>query len=163
MLFRVILTSSAPSQPELCQVVEPVHVMKVTVVPASTKTGQAALEHLLSSNSPDLAVQGIYRDPRKIPDKFKENPAFEPRQGGIASPETLDFSGSDVVISVTPPLAFSANDLVGEAKRLAENVAEAVHRSGSVRRLIYVSSMGAQHEKGTVWQPPLHLPAYPAL
>lgn len=124
--------------------------MKLTVVPASTKTGRAALEHLVSNGLPNLAVEGIYRDLSKVPDSFKGGPAFEAQQGDVASVETLDFSASDVVIYIAPPLVFTASDLVAEAKRLAENVAQAVRRSGKVRRLVYVSSMGAQYEKGTV-------------
>ncbi|KAH8755321.1 hypothetical protein F5883DRAFT_469264 [Diaporthe sp. PMI_573] len=123
--------------------------MKVTVVPASTKTSQAAIEHLLSSTSPDVAVVGIYRDLNKVPEKFKANPAFEARQGDIATVKTLDFTRSNAVITVSPPLAFNPGDPIDGAKRLAENVADSVRCSGTVQRLVYVSSMGAQYETGT--------------
>ena len=124
--------------------------MRVTVVPASTKTGQAVIDHLLESHTPDLAVVGIYRDLAKIPEKFKSNPLFEARQGDVASPDTLDFAGSDVVVTMSPPLLFSPGDPIAGAKQLAENVRERVLRSGTVRRLVYVSSMGAQYEHGMV-------------
>ena len=124
--------------------------MKVTVVPASTKTGQAVIGHLLKSHNSDLAVVGIYRDLAKVPETFKSNPLFEARQGDVASPDTLDFAGSDVVVTMSPPLLFSPGDPIAGAKQLAENVREGVIRSGTVRRLIYISSMGAQYERGMV-------------
>lgn len=132
---------------------KPLRTMKVTVAPASTKTGRAAVERLLTSNLPELTVVGIYRDVIKAPDNFKKSQHFEARQGDLASPETLDFSGSDVVIAVLPPLWSDPAGPVSGSKRLAENVEKAVRSSETVRRLVYVSSMGAQYEKGTVRPP----------
>ena len=124
--------------------------MKVTVVPASTKTGQAVIDHLLKSHTPDLTVVGIYRDLARVPANFKSNSLFEARQGDVASPDTLDFAGSEVVVTMSPPLLFSPGDPIAGAKQLAENVRERVICSGTVRRLVYVSSMGAQYEHGMV-------------
>lgn len=124
--------------------------MKVIVIPASTKAGHAALESLLAKESPDLSVTGVYRDLGKVPDKFKSNPGFDARQGDVASETSLDFAGSDVVIAITPPLMFSSGDPISGARSLASNVKEAIRRSSTVRRVVYVSSMGAQYERGTV-------------
>lgn len=124
--------------------------MKITVIPASTKTGQAAIEALLASQSLELSVTGIYRELGKVPDKFKSDPRFEARPGDVATESSLDFAGSDVVIVITPPLLFSPGDPISGAKSLANNVREAVRRSSTVRRVVYVSSMGAQFDKGTV-------------
>ena len=127
--------------------------MKVTVVSASTQTGQAAVGHLLTSNDPDVSVVGIYRDVAQAPGKFKENPRFEARLGDLASAESLSFSGSDVVIAVLPPLWADRLGPVAASGQFAQNVEEAVRASGTVRRLVYVSSMGAQYEDGTVCHP----------
>lgn len=124
--------------------------MKITVIPASTKTGQAAAESLLAKQSTDLSVIGIYRDLGKVPDKFKSDPRFEARHGDVETESSLDFAGSDVVIAITPPLLFSPGNLISGARSLANNVREAIRRSSTVRRVVYVSSMGAQFEKGTV-------------
>ena len=124
--------------------------MKVTVIPASTKTGHAAIESLLASKSPELSVLGIYRDLNKVPEKLKTESQFEARHGDVATESSLDFAGSDVVITVTPPLMFTSDDPISGARSLANNVKEAIRRSSTVRRVVYVSSMGAQYEKGTV-------------
>ena len=135
----------------LRRALESVRIMKITVVPASTKAGQATIEHLVAGNVRDLAVVGIYRNLTKVPDNLKANPRFEARQGDVAAPETLDFAGSDVVITVSPPQWSAPDGPVSAVKRLAENVEKAVRGSETVKRLVYVSSMGAQYEKGTVW------------
>lgn len=124
--------------------------MKTTVIPASTKTGQAAVESLLARKPTDLSVIGIYRDLGKVPDKFKSDPRFEARRGDVATETSLDFAASDVVIAITPPLLFSPGDIISGARSLANNIRQAIRRSSTVRRVVYVSSMGAQFEKGTV-------------
>lgn len=124
--------------------------MKVTVIPASTKTGHAAIESLLASKSPELSVLGIYRDLNKVPEKLKTKSQFEARHGDVATEPSLDFAGSDVVVAITPPLMFTSDDPIPGAKSLANNVKEAISRSSTVRRVVYISSMGAQYEKGVV-------------
>lgn len=124
-------------------------IMKICVAPASTKTGRAAIDALLKDTG-QHSVVGIYRDLGKVPEHFKWNPWFEARQGDVASVETLNFSGCDVLLTMTPPFLFTSDDPVSTAKEISDNVREAVLRVGSIRRIVYISSMGAQHESGVV-------------
>lgn len=121
--------------------------MKVTVAPASTRTGRATINALLEDPSQPL-VTGIYRDLSKAPPELKANPRFHAVQGDIADPDSLNFSGADVVVTATPP-QLTADDPVSPARLWAQNVKQAVIKAASVRRLVYISSCGAQHSNGT--------------
>jgi len=122
--------------------------MQITVCPASAKVGQATIQALLDDKA-SPAVVGVYRDVSKVPDRFKSHPKFKAVQGDVSDATKLEFSGSDAVLSITPPL-FDGSDMIEHAKRAAENTKTAIKSSGSVKRLVYVSSMGAQHNHGTV-------------
>jgi nucleoside-diphosphate-sugar epimerase len=123
--------------------------MYITVVPASPKTGQAAIRSLLAEPS-GPTVRGVYRDLAKVPAEFKSNPRFEAVQGNVEELSTLDLSGSDAVLHITPPLYDDETDIVAHARMVSENVKAAIQKAGSVRRLVYVSSVGAQYDHGTV-------------
>ncbi|KAL2129131.1 hypothetical protein VTI74DRAFT_8193 [Chaetomium olivicolor] len=120
--------------------------MQITVVPASPKTGQAAIRALLADPSKP-SVKGYYRDLAKVPEDFKAHPHFEAVKGDVENAGTLDFSGSDTVITITPPI-FDEQDSVAHAKLVSENVKNAVQKAG-VKRLVYLSSAGAQYDHGT--------------
>ncbi|KAH6631350.1 hypothetical protein F5144DRAFT_215435 [Chaetomium tenue] len=120
--------------------------MQITVVPASPRTGQAAIRTLLADAS-NPTIKGYYRDLAKVPAEFKANPRFEAVQGDVDDGATLDFSGSDAVFHITPPL-YENTDVVEHARLVSENVKAAIKKA-SVKRLVLVSSMGAQYDHGT--------------
>lgn len=70
-------------------------------------------------------------------------------QGDVEDASSLNFAGSDAVLNITPPLYHDEQDIVAHARKVSENVKEAVERDG-VRRVVVVSSAGAQYEAGTV-------------
>ena len=126
--------------------------MHIVVVPASPKTGQATIRALLDDPSAPT-VTGVYRDVRRAPDEFKGHPRFKAVEGDIADAQSLAsiesvFAGADAVATITPPL-HAESDPVPRAGELAANVKNAIGQ-GSVKRLVYVSSVGAQLEHGTV-------------
>lgn len=85
----------------------------------------------------------------KVPDEFKNHPKFQPVPGDVSDGSTLDFSGCDAVITMTPP-KLDGSDFIAFGKAVANNVRRAVERSGSVKRVVYVSSQGAQYPEGVV-------------
>ncbi|KAL2267871.1 hypothetical protein VTJ83DRAFT_5148 [Remersonia thermophila] len=121
--------------------------MHVTVVPASPKTGQAAIRALLADPRAPT-VRGYYRDATKVPAEFRSNPRFEAVKGDVEDAASLDFAGSDAVLNITPPL-FDERDVVEHARHVSENVKAAVKKAASVKRLVYLSSVGAQYDHGT--------------
>lgn len=122
--------------------------MKVCVAPASTKTGEAAIDALLEDPS-GPSVVGVYRDLSKVPERFKTHTRFEARRGDVASAASLDFSGCDALITATPPLYFSPSGPIQGAREVSSNVKVAV-KDSNINRLVYISSCGAQYASGVV-------------
>ena len=60
---------------------------------------------------------------------------------------TQAFAGADAVYAMTPP-NFAANDMIGYYRNTALAYAEAVQNTG-VKRVVYLSSYGADVDKGT--------------
>ena len=125
--------------------------MHVTVVPASPKTGQAAVRSLLADPT-NPTVKGVYRDLAKVPAEFKSNPRFEAVKGDVEDAASLDFAGSDAVFTIPPPL-YDEQDIIAHARKVSENVKTAVKKADSVKRLVLLSSAGAQYDQGTVSLP----------
>jgi uncharacterized protein YbjT (DUF2867 family) len=123
--------------------------MHITVVPASPKTGQATIRSLLA-DARNPTVRGVYRDLAKVPAEFKSHPRFEAVQGSVEEASSLDLSGSDAVLNITPPLYVEERDIVAHARLVSENVKAAVQKAASVKRLVLLSSVGAQYDHGTV-------------
>ncbi|KXH67979.1 hypothetical protein CSAL01_00649 [Colletotrichum salicis] len=122
--------------------------MNVFVVPASPKTGQATIQSLLDHPS-QPQVTGVYRDLGRIPAKFKDHPRFRAIKGDVADVSSLKFAGADAIVSITPP-QYSESKPITRAREMAANVKFAISRVGcSVKRLVYVSSIGAHLEHGT--------------
>ncbi|RYP01582.1 hypothetical protein DL763_000113 [Monosporascus cannonballus] len=120
--------------------------MKFIVAPASSQTGRAAVQALLNDRSAPLVV-GIYRNLGKVPAGFSSYPNFKAVQGDLTDPSTLDFVGADGVLVMTPPQN-DGSDTIEHAKGIAKNVCDAVSRASSVKRLVYISSTGAQYGEG---------------
>ncbi|KAI8261398.1 Heterokaryon incompatibility protein 6, OR allele [Colletotrichum sp. SAR 10_98] len=120
----------------------------IVVVPASPKTGQATIRALLEDPS-EPTVTGVYRDMGRVPAEFREHPRFRAVKGDVANVGSLKFSGADAVVTITPPL-YSESKPLTRAREMAANVKYAIGMAGdTVKRLVYISSVGAQLEHGT--------------
>lgn len=114
------------------------------VIGASGNTGGATARALLESGA---AVRAIVREASRAQ-------ALE-AQGATVAVADLDdaaslaraFEGARAAYVLNPP-AYAAPDLFARAQFLADNIAEAVRRSG-VPRLVVLSSMGAHLEAGS--------------
>ncbi|KAK5652249.1 hypothetical protein OQA88_10746 [Cercophora sp. LCS_1] len=120
--------------------------MHLSIVPASPRTAQAAIRHLLAAAG-GPTVRGVYRDLAKVPAEFRENPRFEAVKGDIDAPEGIDLSGTDAVFLVQPPV-YQDIDTIEHARVVAEGLKAAVKRAGSVKRVVVLSSQGAQYDQG---------------
>ncbi|KAE8381118.1 hypothetical protein BDV26DRAFT_106719 [Aspergillus bertholletiae] len=120
--------------------------MQITIAPASPQTCRSAVQALLGDKSAPVVI-GIYRDLNKVPAEFKSHPNFKAVQGDLKERDSLDFTGSDAVLTLTPP-CYDGSDFVAQAKMILSNVRDAVMQAKSVKRLVYISSMGAQFTSG---------------
>lgn len=132
--------------------------MHFTILPATPKTAQATIRALLASDA-SVSLRGVYRDLSRVPADLAAHPRFEVVQGDLADPASYaaHLKGTDGVFHVQPPVYDPERDLVGRTRKVSEGVKKAVEEGG-VRRLVVVSSMGAQYEKGTVSFGSLFLP-----
>ncbi|KAM4066184.1 NAD(P)H-binding domain-containing protein [Hirsutella rhossiliensis] len=121
--------------------------MRITIAPAGTKTGTAVVRSLLSTSDPVVEVHGLYRNLAKVPDEFSSQPRFHALQGDVLDPLRLHFTGSDAILAITPPV-YDGQDIVSYAEIASKNVRDAIERSGSVKRLVLLSSGGAQFSTG---------------
>lgn len=85
------------------------------------------------------------------PEKQKDIEALGAR-AAIGSLENVDFlvqtfTRADAVYAMIPP-NFTEPDFIGYCRRIADNYAQAIQRSG-IKRVIHLSSYGAHLEKGT--------------
>ncbi|KAF5025012.1 hypothetical protein F66182_2963 [Fusarium sp. NRRL 66182] len=118
----------------------------ITVLPATTKAGRETIRSLLEAESKPI-VRGVYRNTSKVPDEFAKNSNFEAVQGDVGSGDSLDFSRSDAVFYIPPPI-YDGTDEGDWATRTATNVKSALGNAPSVKRLLILSAIGAQNENG---------------
>ncbi|KAK7433352.1 hypothetical protein QQZ08_000291 [Neonectria magnoliae] len=121
--------------------------MQITVAPASTKTGAAVVRSLLSFDNPSIEVKALYRDAQKAPNEFTAHENFTVIQADVSDASSLDFSDSNAVLTITPPV-YDGRNIVVHSELVSKNVRDAVERSGSVKRLVLLSSMGAEFSEG---------------
>ncbi|KAJ5335817.1 uncharacterized protein N7506_005753 [Penicillium brevicompactum] len=119
--------------------------MLVTVVPASTKTGAATARSLLAKH---VQVRGIYIDLSKIPAAFSANANIFAIEGHASDEGTFDLTGSDAVLAIIPPV-FDGRDLIEHAEKISSNIKSAIELAGNVKRLVLLSSEGAEFSKST--------------
>lgn len=117
--------------------------MQITIVPASSSVGEAAVRQLLAHGS-QPTVRAIYRNIDKAPEEFKSNPHFRAVRGDIGMGD-LDFDTSEAVLYVVPAV-MDGSDLDEFATRAANNVKAAIERAGTVKRLVVQSALGSQFE-----------------
>ncbi|KAJ2898360.1 hypothetical protein MKZ38_003988 [Zalerion maritima] len=118
----------------------------ILVVPASTRAGAAAISSLLSDPRKPV-VTGVYADLDAVPAGFLANPDFKAVKGDVCDGGSLGFEGADAVLAITPP-RLDGENLEDHARTSSENVRDAVMGTRSVKRLAYLSSLGAQFENG---------------
>ncbi|OGM44050.1 hypothetical protein ABOM_007800 [Aspergillus bombycis] len=143
--FSVTFHSHPPTE-EPFTVPNYIATMQITIAPASPQTCRAAIQALLCDSSAPLVI-GIYRDLNKVPAEFRSHRNFKAIRGDLKDRDTLDFTGSDAVLTLTPP-CLDGSDFVAQAKAISSNVRDAVVKAKSVKRLVYISSMGAQFASG---------------
>ncbi|KAK4209748.1 hypothetical protein QBC37DRAFT_48161 [Rhypophila decipiens] len=121
--------------------------MQITVIPASTRVATQTIRILLAD--PSASVVGFYRNPSKVPAEFLSNPKFSAKQGDIEDASTLDFSGSDLILSITP-MWYDGRDIMTVAKEVSWNVRNKIEETcDDIQRLVVLSSMGGQYDEGT--------------
>ncbi|PYI09741.1 NAD(P)-binding protein [Aspergillus sclerotiicarbonarius CBS 121057] len=124
--------------------------MLVAVLPASPKTAQETIRALLAADqlTSPVGVRAIYRDLSKAPRAFRAHAGFHAVAGDVGDATTLDLGGVDTVFAITPP-RHDGSDMMQWATVASENTRVAIQRAGSVKRLVLLSSMGAEHASGT--------------
>ncbi|KJZ78678.1 hypothetical protein HIM_02069 [Hirsutella minnesotensis 3608] len=120
--------------------------MRVTIAPASTKTGTVAIRNLLAADE-TIEIRALYRNLDKVPAEFAGRPGFHAVKADVLDPSTLDFKGSDAVLAVTPP-AYDGRDIVAHSTATSTNVKDAIEMSGTVKRVVLLTSTGAQFSSG---------------
>ena len=120
----------------------------ITVLPASTKAGRETIRTLLESESKP-SVRGVYRDPAKAPAAFVKNPNFQAVKGDVGDAKSLDFTGSDAVFYIPPPI-YDGTHHKEWATRTATNVKNALQNTPSVKRLLILSAIGSQNSSDIV-------------
>lgn len=120
--------------------------MRVTVVPASAKSGVATINSLLSK---PVQVRGVYRDLSKVPAAFSVAANFSAAEGNASDKGTLDLTGSDAILAIIPPV-FDGRDPIEHAAKISSNIKTAIELAGNVKRLVLLSSGGAEFSEGVV-------------
>jgi uncharacterized protein YbjT (DUF2867 family) len=117
--------------------------MRIVVNTPAGNIGRVVTERLLRAKDEVIVMS---RNPDKVT-RFVEDGALLIR-GSIDDADVLDqaFNGADALFWLTP-FAFDQPRYIDWAKRTARTAANAVARRG-VRRVVLISSVGAQHESG---------------
>ncbi|RAL07632.1 NAD(P)-binding protein [Aspergillus homomorphus CBS 101889] len=124
--------------------------MRILIVPASPQTSRTTIHNLLTTpqKQDPIHIRGLYRNLTRVPPEFQTNPNFESYPGDLSDPATLNFHSFDTVFFVLPP-CYDGTNLLQWATTVSTNVRLAIQRSGTVKRLVLLSSMGAEFEGGT--------------
>ncbi|KAI6777044.1 hypothetical protein HG530_000989 [Fusarium avenaceum] len=117
----------------------------ITVLPASTKAGRETIRTLLKSESKP-SIRAVYRDPSKAPAEFVQNSNFQAVKGDVGDGSSLDFTGSDAVFYIPPPI-LDGTDQAEWATRSATNVKKALKDAG-IKRLLLLSAIGSHNSSG---------------
>lgn len=121
--------------------------MRVTIAAAGTRTGAATIQSLIETAPAGTEIYACYRNLAKVPEAFKEYPGFHAVQADVNDKSSLDFAGSHAVLAMTPPVFENSHE---QSRTVCTNIKEAVEKSGTVKRLILLSSKGAEFSSGVV-------------
>jgi uncharacterized protein YbjT (DUF2867 family) len=116
----------------------------IAVMGATGRIGLALAQALLARGH---AVVAIGRNASKLEALAKKRAQARSASFDDAKALAEAFRGSDAVFAMIPP-AYSEDDLLAFQDRAGEAIAKALRTSG-VRRLVSLSSTGAQHGEGT--------------
>jgi hypothetical protein len=120
------------------------------ITPGSTRTAAATIRSLLSRPfNEDLEVYATYRDIKRVPTEFSSQSNFCAVHGDVSDASSLDFTGCDSVLAITPPV-YDGRDLVDHAEKVSKNVKNAIERADSIKTLVLLRSGGAQFDEGVV-------------
>ncbi|OJK00148.1 hypothetical protein ASPACDRAFT_118108 [Aspergillus aculeatus ATCC 16872] len=122
--------------------------MRILIVPASPQTAQATITALLAHSDTNY-IRGLYRNFHRVPPTLQNHPHFDPYPGDLTVPATLNFHGFDTVFFVLPPCLDGHTPPDQWATNVSTNIRLAIQRSGTVRRLVLLSSLGAEVGAGT--------------
>lgn len=114
------------------------------VVGATGKTGSAAMRALLAAG---VHARAVVRRPEQA--VFWQERGAEAELAEITDPVALTraFAGADAVYLINPP-DYSCPDLFAQAQKVHAALLLAAQRAG-VGRIVALSSVGAQHARGT--------------
>jgi len=118
--------------------------MTVTVLGATGKTGRAAAEGLLAAG---IQVKAVARSADKLAALAKKGVQPVSAEVTDAAALTAALRGSDAAYLMIPS-DYTKPDLLGQYTRAGEAIARAVQDSG-VRRVVFLSSLGADQASGT--------------
>lgn len=114
------------------------------ILGASGQVGSAIVDHLLAKKLP---VKAVIHHPEKA-SKIKEKGAE------VAVADAMDlnslveaFQGGNILFVLTPETGKN-EDVLGETKTILENYHKAIQQS-SIKKVVGLSSIGAQYDKGT--------------
>jgi len=114
------------------------------ILGASGQVGSAIVDHLLAKK---LAVKAIIHNPEKASEIKKKG-------AEVAVADAMDlnslidaFQGGDTLFVLTPETGKN-KDVLGETKTILENYHKAIRQS-SIKKVVGLSSIGAQYDKGT--------------
>lgn len=113
------------------------------ILGASGQVGSALANRLIENNEP---VRGILRNPEKA-DELEKN-GIEVRVADYFDLAALKrtVKGGELIFVLTPENGQS-KDMLGDTQRLLNNYRKAIESSG-IKKIIGLSSIGAQHESG---------------
>jgi uncharacterized protein YbjT (DUF2867 family) len=115
-----------------------------TILGASGQVGSAVVSNLLKSREP---VKGVIRDKKKANDLKKKGAAVA--IADIHDKDALADSFADATsVLVLTPESGQEEDVLGEMRDIIQNYRSAIEKS-PVKKLVGISSIGAQHERGT--------------
>jgi uncharacterized protein YbjT (DUF2867 family) len=115
-----------------------------TILGASGQVGWAVTTNLLKNRQP---VKGVIRNEKKAGKLKKAGAAVAVADIHDEAALTASFKDATTVLVLTPETG-EEQDMINDTRSVLQNYRSAVEKS-PVKKIIGISSMGAQHEKGT--------------
>lgn len=119
--------------------------MKIAITTPTGHIGGGLAKHLLESGGHELTL--ICRDPAKLADHAKRGAKVVKADLENRDEVIRATAGAEAVFFLCPP-KFDAADLRAYQNKVGDNFAAAV-RTNKLKRVVFLSSFGAQHKSGT--------------